>query len=164
MSHRGQLVVLRHAKSAWPAGAEDHERPLAPRGERACELLGRFVARSGLCPERVVCSPALRARETAQRTTDVAGCVPDVLLDERLYGGDALAVLRDQAGDVERLWLVGHEPELVDLVASLTGAVVRLPTGGLVVVDVEGPWAEQPGRGNRLLLALGPRQLDTSSR
>lgn len=159
-----QLVVLRHAKSAWPGGVEDRDRPLAPRGERACELLGRFVARAGLCPELVVSSPARRALDTAQRTIEAGGCGAEVLVDARLYEGDALAVLRGQPAEVERLMVVGHEPELVSLVAALTGAEVRLPTGGLVVVDVEGGWAGQPGPGNRLRLVVGPRQLEAGIR
>jgi phosphohistidine phosphatase len=155
-----ELVVLRHAKSAWPGGVEDRDRPLAPRGQRATELVGRFLARSGLCPERVVTSPARRAYDTARRVIDEGGCGAEVVVDDRLYEGDALAVLRDQPAAVERLLLVGHEPELVDLVAALTGATVRLPTAGLVVVEVDGPWSSQPEPGNQLRTVIGPRQLD----
>ena len=61
------LLLLRHAKSAWPDGVADLERPLARRGERAAELVGRFLAGHGLVPDRVVSSPARRAAETAER-------------------------------------------------------------------------------------------------
>jgi phosphohistidine phosphatase len=158
------LVVLRHAKSAWPAGVADRDRPLAPRGERACELVGRFVGRGGLCPERIVCSPARRAHETARRTAHAAGCGVEVHLDERLYEGDALPVVRDQAEGIGRLWVVGHEPELVALVRELTGAHVRLPTGGLVAIETDGPWSDQPGPDNQLRLLVGPRHLAAQGR
>ena len=152
-------MLLRHAKSAWPGGVEDRDRPLAPRGERACETIGRFLRGAGLGPEHALCSPARRAVETTRRTLDAAGCGAEVSYDERLYGGDALTALQAQP-EVGRLLVVGHEPELVGLVATLTGARIRLPTAGLAVIETIGPWGDQPTAGARLHALIGPRQLD----
>ncbi|WP_230211275.1 SixA phosphatase family protein [Streptomyces kaniharaensis] len=58
------LIVLRHAKSAWPPDVPDWERPLGPRGRRDAPEAGRWLRRRGLVPDTVVCSPARRARET----------------------------------------------------------------------------------------------------
>ncbi len=159
-----QLVLLRHAKSSWPGGVADRDRPLAPRGERACETVGRFLGRAGLGPELVLSSPARRATETAALVLDAAGCGADVRLDERLYEDDPLAALRATPPEVGRLMVVGHEPDLVRLASVLAGADVRLPTGGVAVLELTGTWADQPVPGGRLHVLIGPRQLDAISR
>ena len=161
------LLLLRHAKSAWPAGVADVERPLAPRGERAAALVGRFLADHDLVPDRVVSSPARRAAETAalvvaaldgaavgrpvERAVELA-----VELDRRLYDGDVLAAVLEHLAGTPRLLAVGHEPDLVDVVRALSGAEVRIPTAGLVWLDVhEGaPTAT-------VRLVLPPKLLDT---
>ncbi|MET7442233.1 histidine phosphatase family protein, partial [Streptomyces sp. NPDC005568] len=60
-----RLVVLRHAKSAWPDGVPDHERPLAPRGRRDAPAAGRSLAAADCLPDLVLCSRRRRARTAA---------------------------------------------------------------------------------------------------
>ncbi len=38
-----RLVLLRHAKSAYPPGVADHERPLNDRGRRDAPEAGRWL-------------------------------------------------------------------------------------------------------------------------
>src|ERR1700761_5387448 len=64
MTEARQLVLLRHAKSDYPEEVPDHDRPLAKRGRRDAPVVGRWLAESGHVPDAVVCSTALRARET----------------------------------------------------------------------------------------------------
>ena len=62
--HR-RLILTRHAKSAWDNPAlSDHDRPLNTRGQRAARELGDWLASRGYEPDEVLCSPALRTRET----------------------------------------------------------------------------------------------------
>ena len=61
-----RLILLRHAKSAWPEDVPDHERPLAPRGRRAALAAGGWLRKADDAPDRVPCSTARRARETWQ--------------------------------------------------------------------------------------------------
>ena len=61
-----------------------------------------------------------------------------------MYGGSArslLDVLRDLPEEVATLVLVGHNPGVEDLVASLTGRTVSMPTSALAVIDLAGPWS-----------------------
>jgi phosphohistidine phosphatase len=156
--HAGRsLLLLRHAKSAWPSGVADVDRPLTRRGERAADLVGRFLLEHSLVPDRVVSSPAPRARQTAERVMAAmggprpaglpgappaamgdGGVRPDVLLDERLYDGDVWAAVGEHLGRADRLLMVGHEPDLVEVVRRLSGAEVRLPTATLVWLDLPG--------------------------
>ena len=59
-----RLMLLRHAKSAWPDGVDDHERPLAKRGRTACALMGRYMVDEALLPDLTIVSTARRARES----------------------------------------------------------------------------------------------------
>jgi phosphohistidine phosphatase len=57
-----ELLVMRHAKSDWDAGTDDHERPLAERGVKAARKVGRFLARAEMVPELVTRSRRGRRR------------------------------------------------------------------------------------------------------
>src|SRR5258708_39507708 len=89
-----RLMLLRHAKSSWSSpGTQDAARPLNGRGEAAARLMGGYMARHSLVPERVLGSSARRTRETwaaiaAQWPADI-----DVLFDQRLYAATSQAVL-----------------------------------------------------------------------
>ena len=65
------LVLLRHARSAWP-DVPDHDRPLAPRGRRDAPVVGRWLRTAGYLSDWVMCSTARRARQTWQ----LAGSAP----------------------------------------------------------------------------------------
>ena len=59
------LFLLRHAKSSWSEpGLADFNRPLNERGRRAAPLIARYLAHCDLLPDLILCSAALRTRET----------------------------------------------------------------------------------------------------
>ena len=94
-----QLVLFRHAKSAWPDVA-DHERPLARRGRRDAPVAGRWLRAAGLVPDRVICSTAKRARQTWQLAAAELESSPAVSFDQRVYGtsaGELLDLARQTA-------------------------------------------------------------------
>src|SRR3546814_4108799 len=68
------LCLLRHAKSSWDdPGLADFDRPLAPRGRAAAPRIGAWIAAQGLCPDVVLCSPALRTRQTWELVAPACG-------------------------------------------------------------------------------------------
>jgi phosphohistidine phosphatase len=118
------LVVLRHAKSAWPEDVPDHERPLAPRGRRDAPAAGSALAGADLLPDLAVCSTALRARQTWELACGQWGTPPPVRLDPRLYGAgvpELLEVVHAMPAEVDTLLLVGHNPGAEELVLELAG-------------------------------------------
>ncbi|MDH6623294.1 phosphohistidine phosphatase [Streptomyces sp. LBL] len=118
------LVVLRHAKSAWPDGVADHERPLAPRGRRDAPAAGRVLAESDLLPDLALCSTAVRARQTWESVSAQWGTPPPVRFEAEVYGADAaelLGVVQAVPAEVDTLLLVGHNPGLEELVLDLAG-------------------------------------------
>ncbi len=145
-----QLWILRHAE-AEPHGARpDAERRLTERGEEQARAAGRALAALELRFQAVFCSPKVRARETARLACEHLGVQP--VEHAPLAGGfdrrEALALVSPD----ERVLLVGHDPDLSQLVHDLTGARVGLRKGGVAGVRVDGSRHE-------LLALLRPREL-----
>lgn len=93
------LYLLRHAKSSWnDSSLRDFERPLKERGREAAELIGKHLASEKLRDLLVVCSPAVRARETAEIVLKSSGLRAEERFDERIYE----ASLRDLLQVVSR--------------------------------------------------------------
>ena len=169
-----ELLLLRHAKSDRDDhAAEDHERDLAPRGERAAPRVGRLLRAEGLVPDLALCSTATRAR----RTWDLAaaGLGREVPVDHlrALYlapPSRLLETVQRQDGDVGRLLLVGHNPGLHGLAMALSGegdpallTALRaaFPTAALARIGFDvAAWAEVGAGAGRLLGYWRPRDPD----
>jgi len=158
------LILLRHGKSDRPAGMADHERPLAQRGRRAAEAMGRFVAAAGQVPDVAATSTAVRARDTLRIACEAGRWSCRVREDPALYDalpGAVLGVVRAEDAGTERLLLVGHEPTLSETLALLVGGgSLRFPTAAALLVELDvGAWDEvAPGTGE-LAWLLPPRLL-----
>jgi phosphohistidine phosphatase len=153
-----RLILLRHAKSAWPDDVPDHDRPLAPRGRRDAPAAGKWLRKSDYVPDRVLCSTARRARETWQLAEEKLDAHPRTALEGRVYGAstaDLLALARLTSADVRTLLIVGHEPAMRELTLELASertsdaeteelARVRAkyPTAAVAVLSFTGRWAE----------------------
>jgi phosphohistidine phosphatase len=147
-----RLVLIRHAKSA--EGAIDRDRPLAERGMREAPEIGRWLAERQLVPDRVVVSPALRARQTWERAETGLTGAPEPVRDERVYDNSRaalLAIVRDTPDGVGTLAIVGHNPGMQEFAISFddgTGdeaaredVTGKYPTGGVAVFAVDDPWS-----------------------
>ena len=168
-----QLLLLRHAKSAWPDGVADHERPLAGRGRRDAPVIGRWLRSSGWVPDAVVCSTARRARETWQLAAAELDASPRASFDQRVYGATAAGLLdlaRATAPGTRRLLIVGHDPALPEMTLALavTGAEdagalgrvrVKFPTAAVAVLEFSGTWPHLGPQRARLRSFVVPRDL-----
>jgi len=119
------LIIMRHAKSDWssPEGA-DFDRPLARRGRKDAPHMGAWLRKKGLIPDKVVSSPARRARETAGLVAaELKYDEQRIVWEDRIYDAtveDLLAVIEDAAIGVSCLMLIGHNPGLDDLLEHLS--------------------------------------------
>ena len=129
------LLLLRHAKSSWDnSDLADFDRPLNGRGRHDAPRMGRLLAERDLTPDLIVTSSARRAATTAELVALAAGYDGDIHYTRDLYlaDGDAyLEVAAQTADDVARLLLIGHNPDLEELLALLAGHEERLPTAAL---------------------------------
>lgn len=142
-----ELMIVRHAKSDWGAGAaDDHNRPLSKRGLRAARKMGAFLANAGRVPDAALSSTAVRARSTAEILLEVAESsglvVPKLSTHQELYGAtvDEWLLIASRAvaeRQPARLMIAGHEPTCSSVLYNLTGATARFPTGAVAIVRVE---------------------------
>jgi phosphohistidine phosphatase len=177
-----KLVLLRHAKSAWP-DVPDHERPLAGRGRRDAPTMGRWLRAAGHVPDQVLCSTARRARETWQLAQPELGASPPVSFEDRVYEASAARLLdlaRHAPPAVKTLLIVGHDPGISELALMLAGAAapadghsgsgavpaaavdrmrVKFPTAAIAVLEFTGPWDQLGPETARLTGFVTPREV-----
>lgn len=159
-----QLHLLRHAKSSWDDDADDHQRPLNRRGREAARLIGESMPKTIGELDLVLCSTALRARETAELALEGFKPAPKkILYEDGLYLATAEALLHrlqqlDEACGA--VMVVGHNPGLHQLATALadpgsagfsTLANGKFPTGVRVRLNVATDWAELDSTRHRLV-------------
>jgi phosphohistidine phosphatase len=167
---RRRLLILRHAKSAWPEGVKDRDRPLAPRGRRDAPAAGRWLRDAGCTPDTVVCSQARRARETWELVSAEMGGAPEVTYDAVVYEASAselLDVVRATDDSRRTLLVVGHDPAVRELALALAGKAFRderlaqmkakFPTSGIAVLAVPDAWQQLAPNSALLLDFAVPR-------
>jgi len=167
------LSLLRHAKSSWddPTLA-DFDRPLSKRGETAAPRMGAYMAAQGLRPDLVLCSPAVRARQTLDLVLSHLSGGPTVIYENAFYLAAPsvfLARIRKIEADVHHALIVGHDPGIQGLALelchtgkakALTALRGKFPTAALAVISFQvGAWAKvAPGKG-RLDRFVTPKSL-----
>lgn len=133
------LLLLRHGKSDWGQGMDDHERPLSKRGKRDAWRMGEEIRTRGLLPEMILSSTARRARSTTRRVVEASGYGGEVIYEPSLYAAGMMAYVEAAANlsdSVQTALIVGHNPILEDLVRWLTGREVTLPTAALACIPL----------------------------
>lgn len=124
-----QLLLLRHAKSSWDhVEYDDHDRPLAPRGERAANLMAVWFAQKAWKPDHIVCSTARRTRDTLDIVSSAFPESPAPVFDQDIYLVDHRVLrdyIRDISADYKFVMVVGHNPGIGDLAWYLAGDGAR---------------------------------------
>ena len=173
---RVRLLLLRHAKSDRSGKSDDHERPLAPRGEKSAPQMGAYMRVKGYQPVLVLCSTAARTKETLELILSALESEPETHFDRALYLAEwpeLMAEIRNVPADATPLLVVGHNPGLEQLAIALAlkaqtaaerarmqSLANKFPTAALAVLDFDIPaWSDlRPGTG-RLIDYVRPKDL-----
>jgi phosphohistidine phosphatase len=151
------LYLLRHAKSSWDDPTiPDRDRPLAPRGCRACEFVAKHLRRQKVTPSLVLCSSSTRTRQTLERVSGGFSHPVEALIEDGLYGAtvaELLERLRTVDDSVASVMLIGHYPAIQELALSLirtkpqrNALSDKFPTGALATLELTSTWtALKPG-------------------
>lgn len=157
----GLLMIMRHGKSDWHAGAmTDHERPLNARGVAAATRMGEVLTGAGLIPDRIIASSAIRTTSTAQLAARSGRWDADIETTDRLYGAspdEVVRVIKAVPASVGRLLIVGHEPTSSGLIGELTGAMVQVKTATVTALAVADDWDEVDQWRAEIVTVLQPR-------
>ncbi|MCP1197903.1 histidine phosphatase family protein [Notoacmeibacter sp. MSK16QG-6] len=168
-----RLYLLRHAVAAWPQpGMKDFDRPLEPTGLGDAKRLGGVMRARQLVPDRVLCSTAVRARQTWGELAKGLGTDPEraTYLDELYHSdiGTYSDLITEAAGDGSLL-VVGHNPMMEDVAlafsadgepAAKRGLRAGFAACGLAIIDLDGPiHSAQPDKGY-LRMFLRPQDLN----
>lgn len=150
------LYVIRHA-DAQPLSkggiTKDAERPLTAAGQAQCGPLAEALLRQGVRLERVVTSPLLRARQTAEgMLAHLTAPAPELhTCDHLAPGGKRRKLTRFLRGlHAESVAIVGHMPDLSEYAAWLIGskkAQIDLAKAGVACLHFD----EEPGKGDGVL-------------
>ncbi len=151
---------MRHAKAAYPPGVADHERPLAERGHAEAPLAGRWLREHGAVPDFILCSSALRTRQTcAWVCHELDQLAPTPKLEDDLYDAGMsrmLALINHVPEAVTSLLVITHLPTVQELTMHLASrdsdpqayadAAGGFPTSALAIFGLDSSWAELDGQ------------------
>lgn len=146
------LLLMRHAKSDYPDGVADHDRPLAARGIREAALAGDWIRANFAAVDAVLCSTATRTRQTLERT----GIEAPVEFVERIYDARPGTVIDEINGvssrfgtDPSTVLLIGHEPAMSAVALGLADSSnqtavesisLKFPTSAIAMLRTRDPW------------------------
>jgi phosphohistidine phosphatase len=161
-----QLLLMRHGKAVERNGTADRDRSLTPRGRRDSEAIGTTIARD-YRPDRILCSPALRTRETLDAVLASVGRASDIAFLEPLYDppGDYREVIASNARYARRLLVIGHNPAVQETVLTLVSEGDprlrsklhdKFPTSAVAVIDLGPDWQKLEPLSGKLVAFLTP--------
>jgi phosphohistidine phosphatase len=155
------VYFLRHglAANAETWKGDDGDRPLTDKGRDRMVRVARKLAGLDLDLDKIVTSPLLRAKQTANIVADAMKLTEKVTEDGRLAGGfgvEALAGILHDHVDAEAIMLVGHEPNMSETIGHVLGSVrVDLKKGAIACVEFPDPTSST----SRLLWLAPPKVL-----
>lgn len=169
--HIKRLILMRHAKAAFPLGVEDHDRPLAQRGHTEAPLAGKWLLEHDVVPDFILCSSALRTRQTCTWVCQQLGDkAPTPKLESGLYAAgptSMLSVINHVPETVNTLMVISHMPGIQSLALRLASrdsdqdAYMDLasgfPTSAFAVLEHSGDWASLDGQDAQLNSFVVPR-------
>ncbi|HUR43736.1 MAG TPA: histidine phosphatase family protein [Aestuariivirga sp.] len=168
------LLLLRHAKTdKLAAGRKDINRPLTGRGKRDATAMGRYMASNDLMPDLVLCSPALRTRNTWDLVASEWKRPPRVVFERGIYdahgGKDLWKVLCEGAGNAKSLLVVGHNPSMEALALLLaqkgekkgrSRLETKFPTAALAVIGLDAKnWTAVDEAAGKLVRFVRPEDI-----
>lgn len=161
------LYLVRHAIAVphdAPGYEDDSKRPLTDKGRAKMRDIARGLKVLGVCPQLILTSPYVRARQTAEILKEVLGTTEGLVFTENLlplaHPDHLWEELRAYAG-VDSVALVGHEPNisaLANLLLGVSGLQIVFKKGGVCYLTVDAFGTEPRAT---LHWLLTPRQMVT---
>jgi phosphohistidine phosphatase len=166
-----QLHLLRHAKSSPDDAIDDHERQLSRGGREDARRIGENLPRALGAIDLVLCSTALRTRQTAELTLAGFAVRPRIVFEGALYLASRATLMRrlrrlDESN--RAVLLIGHNPGLHELASTLAAADSpryralvsgKFPTSARASFAIDGPWVSLDQSRHALIDYVTPKSL-----
>jgi phosphohistidine phosphatase len=170
------LHLLRHAKSSWnDPDLDDHDRPLSKRGRETARAIAAYLRRVKIAPDLVICSTAVRARQTLDPITKAIK-PPKVILEREIYEVAQEKIwkhLWKLPESADCVLLIGHNPGLHDLALELadpdSAKLVpprggKFPTGAMASFRFDRAWKAMQPHSAVLLSFTRPKAMKKEGR
>jgi phosphohistidine phosphatase len=159
------LLLMRHAKSSWKdASVPDHQRPLNQRGKSDAPLMGKYLREQGILLDALLCSTAVRARETAGGLLQEYTFEGEVVYMDDLYHASPetlIALLKQLPDRIFTAMVIAHNPGLEIFLETVCAESEHMPTASVASVKFSfDHWADwrEDAKGE-LLQLWRPREL-----
>ena len=134
------LVLCRHAKSDWPSGVDDMDRPLKERGTNDAIRLSQLLSSHGFVPDAIISSPANRALSTAKIISEQLNYDRDITVERNVYfggTGELISIIQDLPTHLNSVMVFGHNPTMEQSVRYLLqlDSPFEMPTCGMVCME-----------------------------
>lgn len=131
------LILLRHGQ-AEPYADTDAQRPLTPAGHEKVAASARALQKAGYHPTLLLCSPLLRALQSARLAGEILGLSEqtEALLDGRLSAQGLIDFAHAQLQKTDCIMLVGHNPNISLAAGILRQEYTPFAAGGYAVFDL----------------------------
>ncbi|WP_428330694.1 SixA phosphatase family protein [Mucilaginibacter sp.] len=155
-----KLVLIRHARAEKDTGGKDFDRPLKYTGIQDAAFMADKLKETGLIPEIIISSPALRTKTTAEIFTDNLA-LPPARFNKVIYEASQktlLQVINQLPNEHDAIGLVGHNPGINMILYYLTGEIreVHTSTVAVIVFDTD-DWASVSGGLGKLTYYSSPK-------
>jgi phosphohistidine phosphatase len=138
-----RVYFMRHGdagdKRSWQG--VDAQRPLSPLGVERTSATAAHFERTGFRPTRILTSPLVRARQTAEIVASSLDISDLVEVDGRLdlsFDMRAFRRILKESAEERRLLLIGHDPSFSMVIeAAMGGGSIILKKGGVARLDIE---------------------------
>jgi phosphohistidine phosphatase len=135
-----EIILIRHAKSSWEYHVDDIERPLKKRGYKDIELVARAFLDHHILPDAIFCSPARRAKLTADSFIEITknNAIP-FRIENELYdfsGTSVVKFIKSLPDKYKRIIIFGHNHAFTSI-SNIFGdrSIENVPTAGLVYLQ-----------------------------
>ena len=166
------LYIMRHAKSSWAIpGARDFDRELNERGLNDLVKISQVIERENINPDKILCSSAVRTRQTLDGIADVLKNEPEIEFTERLYSSGLAEYIEmiNATRDAKSLMIIGHNPMCGSLATSLPGSgesaelekiAYKYPTAAISIIEFNlDDWSKVTKGSGNLKKSIFPSQI-----
>ena len=159
-----RVYFIRHAKAGWSVpDTSDFERSISKKGKKDINTMGSYLLLRGINPDIILSSCALRAQETSDLLAEKINYDGEKHYLEALYLSSLEAIkeiILAQDDTIESMFIVGHNPQLHELVNSLIDEhISKFPSLGIIAIDFDiDEWREIEDIKGKIDFFIFPKQ------